>query len=137
MTDSFVQVPQHILKQLIEKGDKIVLYSSFGTINSSFNPINSSVDKTAPMIVRSNEEFVIKTMMGEKLGSAYKSYSDPHAYGLSYDYYNIELKMVKLPFDLLDDNLLKFISLSDNTSEILHYNNLKLHFNEKGEYIIW
>ncbi len=129
MTD-FLPVPEKILKKLHEKGDKNVLYSSFGGMKTSTTPIG----KTASMIERTNEELVKKTLEGVNLGSAYKSYSDP--FGTWYDWYDIPLKMIKLPPVLIDDNLLKFISVDDDKSEILHFNSSKLNFNEKGEFTI-
>jgi len=129
MQDNFVHVPQKFFKKLIEKGDKIVLYSSFG-------PMRYELSKSPSMNDRTNNELINKTMMGEKLGTAYKSYPDPDMYGMCYDYYAIALNMFKLPSELLDDNLLKFISTANDRPEILHFNICKLHFNEDGDYSI-
>ncbi len=129
MTEKFVPVPEKILKKLHEKGDKNVLYSSFGAMKTPFG-------KTASMKDRTNEELVKKTFEGEKLGSAYETFEVPLTSGECYDYYyNIVLQMIKLPSVLIDDDLLKFISVADEKSEILHFNSSKLHFDEDGDFL--
>lgn len=136
MEKNFMPIPKNFLTKLIEKGDKLVLYSSFGAMQIEQLRKKFNINEKSLMNFRSNIDLVNKTIMGEKLGHAFRTYPDPDMYGMSCDHYDIQLNFIKLPSDLLDDNLLKFIPLSSDEPEILHFNICKLHFNESGEYNI-
>lgn len=136
MEENYVPIPKNLLTKLIEKGDTLVLYSSFGEMKTEELKKKFNIEETSMIKVRSNEELVNKTMMGEKLGQSYIGYRDPQMYGMCYEYSDIKLNIMKLPKEILDDNLIKFIASSSEKPEILHHNICKLHFNENGEYTI-
>lgn len=72
------------------------------------------------------------------MGTFYSKYPDPDPdmYGLSCDYYNIQLKIVKLPSELLNVEILKFKTDYDDRPEYLCFNIYKINFNQDGTFTI-
>lgn len=138
MTDCFVKIPEEVLKKLIFSGDTLVCYSSFGKIN--LNKIKQILKinnyNISELKIRSNNNLVERTMMGQNFGTKYHDYIDSDAYGMCRDYTDIPLKIIKLPFDLLNDELIKFQSETDKQTEELYFNIYKVQFNTDGTFIL-
>ena len=131
MTDYFVQVPSSILDKLKILGDTYVVYSTFGNLGDL-----SNFHKSSDINTRINKSIVEQTILGVKLGRSYVEFADRDSYGVDRTYSDISLGIIKLPKELLDDNLILFKAPYNNRPEILHFNCLKVKFNEDGTFIL-
>lgn len=158
--DNYVKVPDSLLAKLNQIGDTFVTYSSFGPINiakikqelkrisgrdsasdsdyASASAFASSFEsQNSLMELRSNSFVVEKTILGEKLGSSYTESFDEYLDMEIQRFRSIPLKIMKLPSDLLDDEIFRFISQSKDRPEFLAFNIYKIHFNQDGTYVIF
>lgn len=136
MSDMYVPILISILKKLNENGNKYIAYSPFGKLNIPRIQKKLKISTNSEIEIRSNNELIDQTIQGSKFGLGYSEYPDPDMYGLCRDYYDLQLKIMKLPSELFNDNLIKFNKICDNKPEVLYFNILKLHFNEDGSYEI-
>lgn len=144
--DNYVKVPDSLLAKLNQIGNTFVTYSSFGPINivgirqklnmsSEFGAESES--QSSLMKFRSNPVVVEKTILGEMLGSSYTEEWDAHLDMYRQYSRSIPLRIMKLPSDLLDDEIFRFISQSNDKPEFLAFNIHKIHFNQDGSYVIF
>jgi hypothetical protein len=131
MTDCFIPVPIYILDKLKTLGDCHVVYSTFGNLCEL-----SSFNKSSGITIRTDKSIIEQTIIGVKLGRSYVEFIDSKSYEITRTYSDINLGIIKLPKELLDDNLILFKAPYENHPEILYFNNLKIKFNKDGTFIL-
>jgi hypothetical protein len=137
MTDNFVVLPNSILESFSNlKNTSYVAYSSCGKMDCKKISKQIGIETDSEMCVRAHPKVVDETIRAVTKFDTCKVLCDDAHYGYDYKTINILLKILKIPNDLLDDNILKFISKYDEEEEKLCFNIYKLYFNSDNTYSI-
>ncbi len=129
MEYNYVKFPKKLLSKL--NCDTYVVYSPSGDLNVGELKKQFNITSDSEMDVRTDKTIIDQTIIGEKLGRINPT---------RFNHMRIQLLIMKLPSDILIDDVIKFIpdsSCHDSYGpECLYYNIFKLHFNEDETYNI-
>ena len=138
--DNYVLMPLTILNNFVlNEGDTYVAYKNIG--NFSIRDIQNlkellNINDDSEMKFRSNIKLVDKIILKQHLKTEIFKYprENKHLLGVEKNCSQNGYSVIKLPHELLDDDLLKFKCIDE--CEYLHFNIYKLRFNEDGSYEI-
>ena len=136
MADYYVKVPESVLAKLIANGTQLVVYSSFGSLDIDSIRQALSIDDESEISIRANSELIIQILLGKKIGRSFDTCNDSTISNGCRRYFNAPLKILRLPLELLSDELLRFLPDKHNSHEFLCFNIHKLHFNKDGTHTI-